>query len=196
MHRRGYFRRCVANHLYHDGESVRRSPLQDGFCGTHLPWTLDYFPNRAWVFNDANVLASRIWLNMQQYPWINGQIIYTSYPPLISVPSIQYYNTDGDLVTLDPSTYRVLPGSPGRICPTSGTNWAPTLSQPGAVQITMTCGYETIDLIPPQVTGACLMMVSNWYRNREAADETLLQKVPFGVDQLLDSLTYSAYMRM
>jgi hypothetical protein len=65
-------------------------------------------------------------------------------PPLISVTSIAYVDTDGDSQTLDAADYTVDTASePGRIVPAYGEDWPSTREQPGAVTVTFVAGYAT-----------------------------------------------------
>ena len=66
------------------------------------------------------------------------------FPPLVTVSSVQYYDTAGDLQTLSTDVYTVDNDSmPGRIYLTYGQNWPSTYPVPKAVIITYTTGYAT-----------------------------------------------------
>ena len=72
-------------------------------------------------------------------------------PPLVSVTSIKYYDTDGTLQTLSSSAYRVLTApEPGIVEPIYGTEWPATRDMIDAVQILYVCGY-TQGAVPPQI---------------------------------------------
>lgn len=65
-------------------------------------------------------------------------------PPLVSVDSVQYYDTAGSLQTLATSYYTVDTDKiPGRIYLAYGQTWPSIYSIPKAVIITFTAGYST-----------------------------------------------------
>jgi uncharacterized phiE125 gp8 family phage protein len=83
---------------------------------------------------------------------------------------------------------------------------ADTLSMPGTVRVnewptgaetdaraTMTwwAGYQTLGEIPEEFRHAGLMLVANWFENREAAADISLMPVPYAVDALLASASYA-----
>lgn len=67
-------------------------------------------------------------------------------PPLQTVDSITYVDTDGATQTLDPLTYRVIAEisstcPPGYIIPVYGLSWPVTRDDVAVVRIAFTCGY-------------------------------------------------------
>jgi hypothetical protein len=82
-------------------------------------------------------------LNSTVYPYTLDAVFRVLNPPLISIDSITYTDTNGNPATLDPSFYRFVPGFPGRVAPAYGKIWPFTLPQIGSVQINYTCGYGT-----------------------------------------------------
>lgn len=69
-------------------------------------------------------------------------------PPLISVESIVYLDSDGDAQTLDTTYYRTVIGEPGKVILEYGKTWPTTLTdQPDAVRVTFIAGYR--DLLSP-----------------------------------------------
>jgi uncharacterized phiE125 gp8 family phage protein len=93
-------------------------------------------------------------------PWIRSGVdaIRPPSPPLVSVTSITYVDTNGDTQTLDADAYRVDSDSePGRITPAYGTCWPATRCETNAVTITYIAGYATTaeELAPDQVRRCC-----------------------------------------
>jgi uncharacterized phiE125 gp8 family phage protein len=155
-------------------------------------WVLDYFPNRL-VLTPTSVVWDS-WLNSRLYPYTQAQVLTVPKPPLVSVGSIAYYDTSAVLTTLSSGAYTVATGNPGRISPTPGTTWPATQDRIGSVRITFTAGVGTLATdVPPQAILAIKMLVSHWYRNREAVTDKPYSEIPKGVDALLSSLKRGWY---
>ena len=108
-------------------------------------------------------------------------------PPLRSVASVKYFDTDGAEQTLAAEAYQVDTASdPGRIAPAPGTSWPSTRRQMGAVRIQFECGYETPDEVPESTKHAIRFLTGLYFLNREAAvTGTIVTKIPFAVEALL-----------
>jgi hypothetical protein len=99
------------------------------------------------------------------YPYYHIQI---DNPDLVSVTSLTYIDQAGALQTLDPSTYQILPGAPGRIYPAFGHTWPLTRTQPDAITARYTCGYGPAATdVPEPIRTAIKLMVAELYENRE-----------------------------
>ncbi len=114
------------------------------------------------------------------------------YPPLISVTSIQYVDTDGDTQTLDSGEYRVDTGNqPGRITEAYNSTWPATRAVTNAVILTYSAGYGAASDVPDTVKAAIKLLVAHWYENREAAIAGPSQRIeivpvlPLAVESLL-----------
>ena len=71
-----------------------------------------------------------------------GAKIVLPFPPLISVDSFKYRDTDGVLQTLATTEYAVHDWSePAIIIPAWGETWPTIRRVPDAIQVTFTCGY-------------------------------------------------------
>ncbi|HUW31461.1 MAG TPA: head-tail connector protein [Planctomycetota bacterium] len=71
-------------------------------------------------------------------------VIVLPGPPAIEVSSIQYYDLDGSLQTLDTSLYDVdTDSTPGRITVGYGDTWPAVYSIEKAIVVTYICGYAT-----------------------------------------------------
>lgn len=108
-------------------------------------------------------------------------------PPLRSVVSVKYFDSDGEEQTLGEEAYQVDTSSePGRVAPAYGTSWPATRCQLGAVRIRFECGYETRDEVPEQTKHAIRFLTGLYFLNREAAvTGTIVTKIPFAVEALL-----------
>jgi uncharacterized phiE125 gp8 family phage protein len=123
-------------------------------------------------------------------PCLDTEIILPK-PPLISVSSVQYYDSDNNLQTLASSNYDVdVPG--GRILISSTGTYPSTYVRPDAVQITFTAGYESAASpkdyrapIPERVKAAIKLIVADMNENREASIVGSIRTDNPTVDRLL-----------
>lgn len=108
------------------------------------------------------------------------------YPPLISVTSIQYVDTDGDTQPLDTDQYRVDIGNqPGRITEAYNVSWPATRDITNAVVLTYSAGYGTAAEVPDVIKAAIKLLVGHWYEHRESVSDIPLHVVPQAVENLL-----------
>ena len=106
--------------------------------------------------------------------------------PLISVTSIQYYDTDGALQTLANTVYDVgTRKEPGRISLAYNQSWPDTYDQINAVVVTYQAGYVSRAVIPEEIKHAVKLLVGHLYENREAVSPLNMSEVPVGVKSLL-----------
>jgi uncharacterized phiE125 gp8 family phage protein len=117
--------------------------------------------------------------------------IYLPRPPLQSVTSIVYVDSNGDAQTLAPSAYTVDSHSePGRIVPAYGEVWPVTQAVPNAVTVVYIAGYGGAAQVPAETRAAIRLLVGHLHENREAVVESArgdgLQEIPLGVDALLN----------
>lgn len=83
------------------------------------------------------------------------------------------------------------------VLPFSGMWPAAVLNTASAVRIQFRLGYETAADVPTQATQAMLMLIGDWYVNREdvviGRTSTVAAKLPNGVDRLLTNLRLRNY---
>ena len=108
----------------------------------------------------------------------NGGYILLPYPPVVEVTQIQYFDTDGVLQTWSSGEYHVDTASePGRVLPNSDQSYPSDVDiRLGAVRVEYTAGYPADESgspsdftanVPQLVKQAMLMMVAEWFMNRE-----------------------------
>jgi len=97
-------------------------------------------------------------------------------PPLISVDSIKYYDTDNTEYAFDSSNYFVdLTSEVGRVSLNYNTYWPTTILRPvNGVVIEFTAGYgdEAAD-VPESVKNAIYIYCTHMYENRESESGTI-----------------------
>jgi uncharacterized phiE125 gp8 family phage protein len=108
-------------------------------------------------------------------------------PPLVSVTSITYLDSNGVSQTVDPARYTVDPYAyVGRVVPAYGLYWPATRPVPNAVTVTYVAGWTTRGAVPQMIRRAILMVVGSLYENREADAEKALTRLAF-YDSLVDT---------
>lgn len=122
----------------------------------------------------------------------SSDYIYIPRPPLQSVSSVKYYDTDDVEYTLDGADYFVDDKSePGRIVLAYGKSWPSTTLRPAnGICVTFVTGYgNTGDDVPGEVKQAILLLVAHWFEHREAVQigsgRSISREVEFAVRALL-----------
>ncbi len=108
-------------------------------------------------------------------------------PPLASVTSIVYLDTNGASQTLNASKYLVDDkDDPGVIVPAYGESWPDTRDQLNAVAIEFVAGAASVDA---RVKQGVLMLVAHWYENRETvAVGAMTREIEMAVCYLMGQL--------
>lgn len=84
------------------------------------------------------LVPTRYQLTLDSFP----TAIELSYPPVLTVESVQYVDVYGDLQTLDPQDYTLDNVSePGYLVPAFGRAWPATQCHINTVQVVYTAGY-------------------------------------------------------
>lgn len=144
---------------------------------------------RQWVEQTTGrALITQTWsLWLDAFP--AGAEIVLPLGSLQSVSLIQYVDTDGVTQTWDTANYYVATtGIRGRVMLANGAAWPGTISgRPESVRVQFVCGYGTDPArIPSPIQAAMLLLIGNWYENREATiSGTIIADVPMGVEALL-----------
>lgn len=96
--------------------------------------------------------------------------------PLASVSSITYLDSDGVSQTWSSTEYRVDTNSePGRITLAEGYSWPTTQLVSNAVTVTFVAG-QAQSAVPQRFKHHILMLVSDWWWNRETASEAAVKE--------------------
>jgi uncharacterized phiE125 gp8 family phage protein len=95
-------------------------------------------------------------------------------PPLQSVTSVKYLDTDGVQQTLASADYRVDTKSvPARITPAWNESWPSTRAVTNAVEIEMVVGYGAATVVPEEARAAIKIYLGGLYENREPTKEEM-----------------------
>lgn len=118
-------------------------------------------------------------------------------PPLQSVESITYIDSDGVEQTLDASRYQVdaIGSSIGRILPAYGYDWPSTRDQMNAVKVRFVAGYGAASAVPEPIKDWIKMRAKQKYDQPDAAivGANISEMPRQFVDGLLDPFIASAY---
>lgn len=162
---------------------------EDGFLSRLIEAAVSHIDGKDGWLNRA--LVTQKWAGvMDGFP--DQRLISLPLPPLQSVQAVKYLDVAGDEQTMDASLYRVdALTTPGSILLKYGSVWPVTFPDPGAVTIEFTCGYGPPDQVPVAIKQALLLLVANWYENREpTAFAAAPLQLPFAVDALLSPHRY------
>lgn len=119
-------------------------------------------------------------------PSAGGVPIELPRPPLQSVTWVHYLDQDGAEQELDPSLYRVKPGTPGKVEKARDATWPTLGSFDEPVTIRFVAGYASAAAVPESTKQAMLLLIGQWYQSREAVViGTVVASLPFAVDVLL-----------
>lgn len=130
------------------------------------------------------------------YDHFDGELLIRK-PPLQSVTSVKYIDTDGVEQTLDTSVYDVDTASePGRITLAYNQSWPTIRDVVDAVKIRYVAGYASAGTspdnyrvnIPNEAVLAILLLVGHYFRNAEATTDLKLMPLPMGYESLLAPL--------
>ncbi|MBI1347240.1 hypothetical protein GC163_13245 [bacterium] len=105
--------------------------------------------------------------------------IYLPMPPLASITSVTYYDTDNQLQTLDSADYYLITGRWRQAYIEPVTSYPATYSRPDAVTVRFVTGAANDEMFKLAVK----LLVGHWNENREGQD------VPHGFDRILNCLT-------
>lgn len=142
----------------------------------------------------ASTIASTTWaLSLDEFPCYSDALrgsdqyrILVPRPPVQSVSSIAYIDTDGASQTLSTDVYAVDTSSPYecRVTLKYGQSWPSTQNVANAVTVTYVAGYQLPGDVPPRVRHALKLLVGHWYENREAVG-TVGKEIELTVNALL-----------
>lgn len=88
--------------------------------------------------------------------------------PIASITSVKYTDEDGNEQTVTSTYYSTdLTQKPARIKPDVDYDWPDTQEVVKAVQVRFVTGWTSPDTIPGDIKQAILLIISDWFDNRE-----------------------------
>ena len=132
-----------------------------------------------------SIITQTLKLRLDHFPYDDQRIMLPA-PPLASVSSVQYTDSDGVLQTWDSSNYDVgVNDKPGTLKTAYNVSYPTTRSMDDAVIITYIAGFGGASDVPATIIHAIKLLLSLWNEAREAACPVNLTEIPFGVAALL-----------
>lgn len=116
-------------------------------------------------------------------------MIVLSYPPIISVESVNYYDLDGTRQTLSESSYTLDNASDrkdGYLAIAPNKKWPQTHRRINAVTVRYVCGHEEASAVPYELKQWMRLIIGHWYANREAVTANGVTGTYDYVETLLD----------
>lgn len=109
-------------------------------------------------------------------------------PPLISVESITYTDSAGDVQTFSSSSYEEdTDGEPGRVYLAYGEAWPSNRGGRNSVTVNYTAGYGGAEAVPEIVKQVIMIKAAHWFENREpVVTGTIVSAVPETIKRLDD----------
>jgi uncharacterized phiE125 gp8 family phage protein len=169
--------------------------MQRAIYNRTMTLNMDFFPFPTYGgtvnANDAHVLYGKYWHQLA---------IMLPRPSAVSVQSITYVDLSGVTQTLDSSLYYLdVSSEPARIVPNPGLYWPYTQSYlPGSVCVSYTAGTYgdgvTANTCPQTIVQACLLLISYWYNNRDAAAQSSPKSIEMGVESLLATHNFESFV--
>lgn len=135
------------------------------------------------------------WFEGHQSRMCYGSEYEIHLPPLVSVISITYVDSDGAPQTLAADQYLVdAKSQPARIAPAYGLSWPATRQQANAVTVRFVAGYGAAAAVPACIKHWMLLQIKSGYDSRDQfVPGMIMAKIPSEyVDGLLDSERVSA----
>jgi len=142
---------------------------------------------------DCEKFQNRSYITQTWELWLDAfpskDFIEIPLPPLQSVSSVKYYDTDDTEATLSSSNYFVdIKSEPGRVSLNYGESWPSTTLRPvNGVCLTFICGYGNLGSdVPRNIYQAILLLLGHLYENREdVVIGAVVSPLPLGVEALL-----------
>lgn len=136
------------------------------------------------------VLLSQTW--RATFNGFSNGCLMLGLGPVREITSVTYTDADGDTQTVsDEALDYDLDAMPVRIRPTA--HWPSTALKQGAAKVTFEAGFgDDPEDVPADLIHAILMLIAQWYENREASSAHTLRDVPMGVESILARYRVSA----
>ena len=133
-------------------------------------------------------LVSATWrMRLDEWPCDPDDGILLPRAPLQSVTSISYVDLNGVTQTVPTSVYVVAPDrEPGEIRLKYGQVWPFARNEPNAITIDFIAGYGAASAVPGLLKSAILLMVGDWFENREDSISGTISKIPTGAQRIID----------
>jgi uncharacterized phiE125 gp8 family phage protein len=140
---------------------------------------------------DRTLLRTQLQMKLDYFPVWDLPL---PRPPVMSDPVVvQYVSSDSSLVTF--TNFRTdRDATPAVIRPQWNGTWPTVRGAENDVVISWWAGYGTTGAnVPVPARHAMLLILSHWYRNREAISENRFAPVPMSAETLLGTVNWGQY---
>lgn len=127
----------------------------------------------------GRALMQQTWeVTFDRFP--ESRLIHLPNPPLQSVTSVKYVDSNGTEQTLSSGNYTVRTADePGTVQLDYDQTWPTTRPEEGAVRVRYVAGYADADSVPFLVRQQIMVMVATMYEHRESVVAgTIATKMP------------------
>ena len=130
-------------------------------------------------------------LTLDSFP--RDEVLCLPRPPLVSVTSVGYIDSNGDSQTWSSSLYHVGAASePGKITPISSETWPTTDDRIEAVTITYVAGFGADEsTVPNGIQQAIILCVKHWFE-----ETTPEGQIPAGAMSLIDGYSHGKFRQV
>tara|TARA_R110000851_G_C12858862_1_gene543666 strand:- start:19 stop:627 length:609 start_codon:yes stop_codon:yes gene_type:complete len=146
----------------------------------------------ATAYTDAKGALGQAMITQTWAQWMGPnptQSIRLMLGPFQSISAVKYYDVDGVLQTDVIGNYQVFGTDFAKtIEPKSGKRWPVAQDRSDAIAVEYITGYgDAATDVPDTIKHAMLLLVANWYENRESELIGSISKtIPFGYEALLN----------
>ena len=155
---------------------------EDELLGVYLNHAYDYVTE----VSDTSFIITQFRLSMPCFV----ACMRLPRPPIVSIDSVEYIDSDNNLQTLPETEYRLT--ADGAIAPVAGATWPDTANESDAVIINYSAGSELSTGVngfrAGRATQAVLLLAAHWFKHREDTSEKQLANIPNGVKSLINRL--------
>lgn len=145
---------------------------------------------RAEMFTRRAFVTQTLRLRLGVFP--GERFIELPRPPLASVTSLKYYDSDNVQQTVDAASltegYEVVTDElVGKLVLRDGASWpSPVYARADAIEVIFVAGYGAYTAVPETLRLAVLHLVAHYYENRvPVVQGTIVAPVPMHVESLL-----------
>jgi uncharacterized phiE125 gp8 family phage protein len=104
--------------------------------------------------------------------------------PVKALQEVTYYDVAGDEQEINVNQFRLVANEDwAYLEPVDGFVWPALFDRADAVTFRLQLG---MDAVPVGIKHAALMMIANWFENREAVADKAMLPVPFAVESLIN----------
>ncbi len=155
------------------------SPVTMSDLRRHLRLVPDYVEDDSYIADlleqAVEEVESRTWRKLCSQTWDQyfdqfATTMRLEYPPLASITSVKYTDTDGDEQTVDASVYEAGEDIGRGIVRLKYNQLWPSdvLGHPDSIVVRFVCGYGDADDVPARFKHAIRLLVSDAYEHRES----------------------------